>query len=144
MKKMLAAMAVVAVLLGLQCGEPVDNFTIVPVGDTVVTIDTSTAFHNFGFTLKNNTAKNLKVILDIPKDLQQLPESWGADPAGICDTARCYPKPLVVDLKANDSILGYHIQVLRYDTLDMEGTAVMTATYGDEVDTMHATLKVTK
>ncbi|NLI97297.1 hypothetical protein GX441_01410 [bacterium] len=140
MKKILAITALSLIFLGLECKPPDEgNFSVVPVGDTVYTVDSIGMSHNFEFTLKNNTAADLPLIVDCPTSMQTLPEGWYIS---YCDTLNCYPLPCsTMVLKASDSILGSHLTVGTM-TAGTEGKIVLTVASGEEVDSQAFILKI--
>lgn len=143
MKKMLVLTAAFAVIfaMGLSCEKPPDegNFSLVAVGDTVFTVDNVGLDHNFGFTLKNNTTTDLPLVIDCPASLQALPQDWYTL---MCDTGQCYPLPCTTQtLKANDSILGFHVTIGSL-TGGTEGKVVLTVASGEEVDSQAFILKI--
>jgi len=141
MKKMLAVAAFSLIFLGLECTKPPDegNFSLVPVGDTIYTVDSLGISYNFEFTLKNNTATEVPLVIDCPASMQTLPQGWYIS---FCDTLNCYPLPCSTNvLKANDSLLGLHITI-GSSAGGSEGKTVLTVTSGEEVDSQTFILKI--
>ncbi|MBD3286887.1 hypothetical protein GF359_09635 [candidate division WOR-3 bacterium] len=110
-----------------------DSIQILPVSQIGQSV-------NFNFTLQNHTQNPLTLTLDLPEILRELPEHWSFS---LCDETICYSVPSDFDLPASGLLEGLHLAIgTSAEDEETEGTMVLTAASGEEIDTQVFILRI--